>query len=136
MSKEEVKNLKDIIRELREEGYSYEELAAEAGVSSTTILRIDKDKTNPRIKTVKKITKALENIREDKTKEKLRGFTSPFTQNTKIPKESLESSYEEIMDMLINFIQDDNVPKKYKKNLLRIIRHDILSFESMTDNNE
>lgn len=139
MSKEDVEHLKDIIQELKEEGYTYEELGAKAGVSSTTILRIHRDRTDPRVKTVKKITNALEKMTSEPEKEPAHdlGFTSPFSESQEIKSNDaeIEKNAKVVFTMLDNFLQNHDVSKDYKKNLLRLLVNIISTFLNLSEKN-
>lgn len=81
-------------------GKTYEQLGAKAGVSSTTVLRVHKNETNPRKKTIKKIGNALKDVFKEDTNKVLKDFDLNSSSNeSKKNKNSCNIAREELSNI-------------------------------------
>lgn len=116
---EELAKLRELIEKARYRGETYESLGTKAGVSSTTVYRVDKGEGEPRRKTINKLTGALEYLlsRGEKEQGVLEGYSSPFS----LSESPLEDEYREVVEQIRKIIKDESIPLAYKRELLEDI---------------
>ncbi len=130
---DKAEKLRKIIRELRDQGETYDSLGAQAGVSSATIHRIANEEGGRREKTLNKVYKALSDLVPGEDQQgSLQGFASPFSPSSS--KSALEKEYESTIQQIDRLMADDSVPVIYKRELLRLISSNITSLENLAEN--